>query len=292
MPSPFPGMDPFLERSGAWKRVHSCFPMATLEQVTPALPDGYYATPEVDIYIHEPRAEERRRAAELDAGVALSGGSFPGGPTAGGGAAVAARPVRRRLPSVYEETVRRVEVRTVDGDEVVTVIELLSPTNKLQHRDAYETKRYALLESPAHLVEIDLLRAGRPFPPAGPVTLEEGDGGLRPTGDRAAARHPGVGGDYLVMVSRAEDRPEVDLYPVALRGPLPVVPVPLRGGASVRLDLRRLLDDVWAVSRFEQTIYRFPPDPPLAPADAAWAADILRAAGLPLPPDFPPAAES
>ena len=161
-------------------------------------------------------------------------------------------------------------IRDADGEEVVAVIELLSPTNKVRHRDAYLQKRAVLLDSPAHLVEIDLLRQGRPLPPAD---------------DPAAGLPPG---GLVVTASRAEARPAVDLFAVPLRGPLPVIPVPLRRGEIVPFDLRAVQDRIYADSVYERSLYRRPPAPPLSPADAAWAAGVLVEAGVPLPPGFPP----
>ena len=261
MPSPFPGMDPFLERDMYWQDFHGSFPHNAKGLLTPNLPPGYFAQAETDVYIHEPSAEERRRLAKADAVVALTARS----PVPTGGAATATAPARRRLPDVFEERHRKIVIRDRYGEEIVTVIELLSPTNKIRHRDAYEQKRRALLDSPVHLVEIDLLRAGERMPVLDPPPC-----------------------DYLVSVSRAEDRPVVDLWPLSVRDPLPTFPVPLRDGLSVPFDLRLLMDRVWEVSAYEQRIYRHPPTPPLPPADAAWAAGVLTDAGIPPPPGFPP----
>ena len=67
------------------------------------------------------------------------------------------------------ERVRYLEVRDREGREVVTVIELLSPSNKRagDDRESYLAKRRELLRSPAHLVEIDLLRGWTPMPQEG-----------------------------------------------------------------------------------------------------------------------------
>ena len=78
------------------------------------------------------------------------------------------------------------------------------------------------------------------------------------------------------------------MWEVGQRDPLPVVPVPLRDGEWVPLDVRAALNSVYDQSRYARTIYRTPPDPPLPPADAAWAAGVLTDAGVPLPPGFPP----
>ena len=269
MLSPFPGMDPFLEGSGEWSDFHSCFPLAAKNLLAPQLPPGFVALAEKEVYIHEPTAEERGRLlGRTDGGVALAGGGSRR-PTSRGAAVAspAAPPLRCRLPDVFEETVKRVVLKDRGSREVVTVIELLSPVHKIRHRDAYEQKRRACLDSEAHLVEVDLLRAGRRIPLQDPPES-----------------------DYLVSVSRAEDRPVVDLWPFGVRDSMPTVPVPLRRGAFVMLDLRALLDAVWSVSDYEFLIYDAPPTPPLPARDAAWASEVLTDAGIPLPPGFPPPA--
>ena len=87
------------------------------------------------------------------------------------------------------------------------MIELLSPSNKRagDDREQYLAKRRELLRTPAHLVEIDLLRGWTPMPQEG-----------RPECD------------YSVMVSRAEKRRAADFWPIRLRDRLPVIPFPLR----------------------------------------------------------------
>ena len=264
MHSPFPGHDPFLERY--WKDYHASFGGFAKGVLNPGLPPDLFVGIETDVYIHELSAEERltglRRKIVGD-GVVHTSDPVPKAETA---TAVMTRPTAvGRLPGVEEEVTKKVVIRTIEGEEVVTVIELLSLTNKIRHRDAYLVKRAALLESPAHLVEIDLLRAGRRF------EIEDCPDS-----------------DYLVTVSAAGRRPEVDLFAFDLREALPILPIPLRDGKTVPLDLRLVMDRVYDASEYERRIYRRPPDPPLPPADAAWAAGVLTDAGLPLPPGYPP----
>ena len=89
-----------------------------------------------------------------------------------------------------------------------TYIGILSSVNKRpghQAHLAYQRKRRNLVYSEVHLLEIDLLRGGgrpplvRPVPPAA----------------------------YYVVLSRAERRPRVDVWPIQLSDCLPVLPVPL-----------------------------------------------------------------
>ena len=138
---------------------------------------------------------------------------------------------------------------------VVTVIEVLSRTNKLKGDDraAYLAKRNDLRRSDAHFIEIDLLRAGEPMP-------------LTNQPDAA----------YRVVLSRAEQRPEVFLWPLRLRDPLPQIPVPLRApDADVWLDLQAVLHRVYDLAGYAHYVYSSTPQPPLHPEDARWAQGLI-----------------
>jgi hypothetical protein len=86
---------------------------------------------------------------------------------------------------------RYLEIRTVPEQQVITVIEIVSPSNKLSRegREQYESKRLKVLGSLTHLVEIDLLRAGQPLPMKVPSR-----------------------NDYRILVSRSQHRPSVEPY--------------------------------------------------------------------------------
>jgi hypothetical protein len=149
------------------------------------------------------------------------------------------------------EHVRFLDVRDRQGRELVTVIELLSPSNKRagDDREAYLAKRRELLRSPAHLVEIDLLRGWTSMPQEG-----------RPECD------------YSVMVSRAEKRRAADFWPIPLRDRLPVIPIPLRHpDAAARVDLQEVLHRAYDGPGYEHFIYNGEPEPNLSASDVAWA---------------------
>jgi hypothetical protein len=162
--------------------------------------------------------------------------------------------------TVYlHESLSYLNVLDRESREVVTVVELLSPTNKRpgEHRAQYLAKRSAVRQSEAHLVEIDLLRGGLAMP---------------------AEERPGC--TYSVLVSRAGRRPHADFRPFGLRDPLPTVPVPLRTeDGDARLDVRAILDRVYDESGYEDFIYKNEPDPPLTSDDAAWARSYLPSPG-------------
>lgn len=176
-----------------------------------------------------------------------------------GGTAVVAAPVR--LATVMPTPIRHytVEIRDVAGRELVTAIEVLSPTNKRgKGRSEYLSKRRRLLLSDAHLIEIDLLRQGKRLPMQKPLPPAP----------------------YYILVSRAEERPIVDVWPIPLTARLPVVPVPLLpGDADVPLDLQLALTTVYDLCGYDLAVnYALPPEIPLPPPEAAWAEERLRSA--------------
>jgi hypothetical protein len=148
-----------------------------------------------------------------------------------------------------------IEIRDRQNRELVTMIELLSPSNKRYgpDHDQYVAKRTALMFSTASLVEIDLLRGGPRFP------LND----LPPS-------------DYCVAVYRKRDLPKVEAWPIGLRDPLPVIPIPLKGEfPDATLDLQALLHRVYDAAGYEDYIYESNPEPPLEGADLAWAQSIF-----------------
>ena len=280
MPSPFPGMDPFLERKDLWVEVHDLLIAAIRYQLIAHLPDGYEVRMQASFYLHEVPYDGRRLMAVADDAIVRPAAPFAQSGSGGATAVVgtAAQPTHRGvlLPHVFERKESFLEVRDAEGGQVVTVVELLSRANKMRHRNQYLAKRDAILHAPAHLFELDLLRAGRPH-----------DLGQTESGPIVAST------PYRCLKSRAATGPDhssrlAEIWQIGLRDHLPIVPVPLKGDESVPLDLRAALDRVFDESRYERSIYRRPPDPPLSPADADWAAGVLNAAGVPLPPEFPP----
>ncbi len=153
------------------------------------------------------------------------------------------------------------EIRDVADDRVVTVLDVLSPTNKLpgEGRWQYEQKRLTLLGTQTHLVEIDLLRVGVPMPMLG---------------------HDGTS-DYRIVVSRAERRPLADLLPFTVRQPIPAFRLPLQpGDDEPEVVLNEILHALYDRAGYDLRLdYERDPDPPLPPADAAWADELLGTAG-------------
>jgi hypothetical protein len=124
------------------------------------------------------------------------------------------------------ETIREpyLEVRDLRSNEqVVTVLEVLSPTNKRQGagRETYLAKREEILKTRANLVEVDLLRGGEKLPE---LRAEPGDY------------------DCSILVCRAATRPTSHLFMFNVRDPIEVFRLPLRAGEEEpAVDLRRSL---------------------------------------------------
>jgi hypothetical protein len=239
-------MNPFLEHPYHWTSFHNSFMVHAVETIAPQLGDNYFVKVEERLILHEVSAEERF-VGVADVGI-TSGGR---GTTAVVSARPDTAPVRLEFPAVDVEKQLYLEIRDRQGRQVVTVLELLSPSNKKGlDRVSYLKKRNQILSwRQTHWVEVDLTRGGdRPAPPDLPAC------------------------DYYALVSRTEERDDVAVFPIGLRDPLPVLPVPLRApDPDVCLDLKAVLDRTYDGGGFGRFIYTTTPDPPLDAADAEWA---------------------
>jgi hypothetical protein len=246
-------MNSYLEQDDAWHDFHESFIPLARELIGAQVGPGYIVKIEENIYIHERSAEERRLLGYGD--VSLSKLPAPATPSSSTG--VAPAPAHFWLPRVDLQRESYLEVRDKQNRRLVAVIELLSPTNKKrgEDRDQFVNKRQQLLRSQAHYVEIDMLRGWERMP-----FIEQG------------------GYDYYALVSRTPDRPRGDFWPIRLREPLPVIPVPLDAPhPDAALDLQAVLHRVYDSARYANYIYAGTPNPPLTPEDDAWARQFLPA---------------
>lgn len=254
MPSPFPGMNPYIEHEFYWQDFHQTFIPTARAALAAQLSPRYFVRVEQYVFIHELESEARRPLGRPDLFVKDAR------PVAGAAVAMTTEaPAYAYLPatSVDEEHHSYLSVRDREGDETITIIELLSPSNKNPGADRmdYLRKRREFFAAGLHLVEIDLLRAGPrlPFSDVPPC-------------------------DYLVSVSRANERPRVGLWPIGLRQRLPEIPIPLRPpDLDAELDLQEILNRVYDSAHYEPLLYRQSLQPPLIPEDAAWAQSIVSA---------------
>ena len=253
MPSPFPGMDPYLEGT-YWMTFHTQMIAEIARQLAPKLRPRYLAlTSERFVLDYPEDVAVATTSIYPDVGLAGSQPPSPAHPQGG----VATAPLR--LPTVIPSRVPHVtvEIRDTQNRRLVTAIEVLSPTNK--HGDGMEeylSKRHRLLLSTAHLMEIDLLRQGKRVPMQKPL--------------------PSV--PYFVFLTRSENKPFSDISPIIFQDPLPPVPVPLLAGdGDVTLNLQQALTTVYDLLSYDLSIdYSKPPVVPLPPEIAAWADEFLK----------------
>ena len=262
MPSPFPGMDPWLEQRGVFPGFHNRAIAYLSEALNAVLPRPYYADIATRVVIE---GDGEPGVREPDVGV------FHPDRTTGTGGVAVADPAEVRAVVVHvprdEITEWLVEVRSAEGgDRLVTCLEVLSPSNKSTDRAVYRRKQRQLIERRVNLVEVDLLRGG-PHSTAVPL---------------AQARQAAGPFDYHVCVYRPEEPEQFEVYPIRLPQRLPVVRVPLRPDAGpVSVDLQAVCDRAYDVGNYDRRLrYADPADPPLTPEQQAWADDILKAKGI------------
>lgn len=262
MVSPFPGMDPYLEQAIFWSEFHSRLIVAIADALAPSLLPQYYVAVETRTYMNG--TDEEVLVGIPDAVVlsTLVPSVTVKPETSSAGVATTVRPQSVILPMPLEVKERYLEIREAGSDAVITVVEVLSPTNKRQGegRRVYNAKRQAILGSASHLVEIDLLRA---YEPMAMHSME--------TGSTSTAR-------YRILVSRSEYRPRADLYEFMLRDPIPKFPLPLKdAGEQVMVDLQPLIKGIYERSGYEIRVdYQAPvPPPALSVEDQAWVNEVL-----------------
>ena len=258
MPSPFPGMNPYLENPDLWPEVHYRLITAIAIAIAPPLRPKYRVAIEKRTYFSE--GDQSVEVGIPDVSVVSQASSRST-------SSVATLPessdcITVTLPVPQEIREGFLEIREVATGRVVTVIELLSPTNKRsgKGRDAYEDKRRDVLSSPTHLVEIDLLRGGKPMQTIGQTPQT----------------------DYRILIGRREQRPHAQLYAFSVRQVIPKFALPLeREDPEPFVDLRTLLDEIYDQAGFDLVIdYTLDPIPPLRTSDKAWANTLLQEQGL------------
>ncbi len=263
MPSPFPGMDPYLEEPVRWPDVHHGIISELQSHLNRDIRPRYYVRIEVRVIrleIDDP-AQALFRISDLQ--VVTDRLDVPPRRRARAAVAAGVATAVEIDTTDYEFEVKqaRLKIHESDSKRLVTVLEVLSPTNKAtgsEARVSYLDKRQEAYEAGCHFVEIDLLRRGKPTFP------------------RGKACH------YAVHVSRAERRPLATVWRIDLPQRLPVVGVPLLAGdADAEVDLQAVLNSTYERGAYDaDTDYTLDPVPPLSPADARWADALLRKAGL------------
>ena len=261
MPSPFPGMDPYLE-GYLWPDVHQRLATEISRQLTPRLRPRYVArlavsmiqdrTPEAEIGIMYPDIEV----------VKSQTGLYPS-PISGSTVAVTETTVVISEPLIlprlkFEVRTVTVEIRDTAQNQLITTIEILSPVNKREPGlTDYRHKRERLEQAGVHLLEIDLIRRG-----IGPLSY-----------------YPHLPDtNYLIILTRAQSD-ALTVWPAALPEPLPVVAVPLREpDPDVPLALNNALQAIYDEAAYDLSIdYNQPPPPPqLSGEELAWLKERIQ----------------
>lgn len=256
MPSPFPGMDPYIEASREWPDFHSDLAGVIRANLNTTLQANYYATA-VTYTAYDVIEIAQRDAYSIAPDVSV----WRTNPSrlAPGAVAVIDPPMAQsQIPLEVEVRLANVEIRQTGTNKLVTAIEILSPVNKRSglQREKYLRKRQELFRSEVHVMEIDLLRGGKRSP------LEI----LPPVAP------------YYVTLGRANNRPCIDVWPIQLADRLPRLPVPLLSpDPDVVLDLGAIVREVYERGAYAKRIdYARPvPPPELSPEQQAWVAQLL-----------------
>jgi hypothetical protein len=249
MRSPFPGMDPYLEHPSLWPDVHNSLIAAIRDALAEKVAPDYYIRLERRAYFLRP--DDLEFIGRPDLGVISPGEPAPRIllPLAEAGVIEVEVPTRDEVGENF------LEVHDTISGKLITVLELLSPVNKLgRGRQEYEEKRDYILRSRTNLVEVDLLRAGEPMPVSKRIQS-----------------------DYRILVMRGSQRPRGQLYTFNLRQPIPSFSLPLLpGAAEPPVDLNVIVHQVYDRARFDLGLdYSQPPVPPLRAADVEWARDLI-----------------
>ncbi len=261
MPSPFPGMDPYLEGE-MWQEFHETLATTIRAQLIASLLPKYVALLAKRYVLDRPAlgilGMPEERTVYPDVHIVRPPGSEGGVAVLPAEAMLATAEVASHMAE--EVPLLSVEIRDVAERRLITLIEILSPANKRSngYRE-YAERRMELMQAQVHLLEIDILRGGARIQLAGDLPA----------------------GDYYVMLSRWQRRPFTQIWAVDLRNRLPVVPVPLLPpDPDVTLDVQAAVDACFALVPYERLLDYSgpPPGPSLDESRAAWVAERLRAA--------------
>ncbi len=253
--SPFPGMDPYLEAPRHWKQVHTQLIVEIQKFLAPKLRPNYYI--EIEELTHltvipPVNGDDNETRVGIPDGIILGSSGHQSTPMATAVKPITIVPLPVELPDPIEIKHRYLKVRRDKDNEVITLIELLSPVNKLDKRgrEKYLTKRLKILSHWTSLVEIDLLRAGEPMPMY--------------TNQRS---------DYRILIRQGWRGSRADLYLFNIPDPIPDFPIPLQKGDEMPLvSLNQILHDLYEVIGYGYRLnYKEkPPTPPVSAEMSAW----------------------
>ncbi len=225
MPSPFPGMDPYLEDERLWPGFQHHLVHALHQLLLPGLMDRYRA-----------RINQRHYVSEQ---------------------ALFTSVVRE------EHTEALVEIRQRADGRLVTLMEVVSPANKLSDagRQAYFARRRDARAAKANVVEIDLVLQGA-------ALVDYQREGL-------------PSWDYAVFVSRAAQPDRYEIFPATLPKRLPKFRLPLAADdRDTVIDLQAAFARAYDQGDFARHVdYGMDPATRLADENREWVRQRLREQG-------------
>jgi Uma2 family endonuclease len=260
--NPFPGMNPFMEQR--WHDAHHTLIGLIRSTLGQELPDNYSALAEEQVNVRG------GHSAAYYPDLSVIDDQWKRGlppvwtpPEIKGLGESVAQP---DIITVETPPERWVEVRHDDG-ELVTVIEVVSPTNRESGRSAFLAKRRDYLAAGVNVVEVDLLRGGRRLIDLDPAAYQ--------------SRYGHLGEHYTACAIRSTLPHRREIYASPLRQPLPVIRIPLRhADPDVPLDLQALVDEVYSTGRYWKLDYHQPLEPLPGADDLNWIQERLAASGL------------
>jgi Protein of unknown function (DUF4058) len=264
MPSPFPGMDPYLESPRYWQDFHGSFITYAREALQSQLPRRYRARISERLVLE---ATERVMIPDITV-VRHPVPRPPRTETPDATTAVASEADEPIIFAALMDDLREPYIEIIDraGQRVVTVIEVLSPINKRlgEGRNRYLEKQQEVLRGGTNIVEIDLLHEG-----AHTVVVP------RPNLERHEPFHS------LVCVWRAANPLYCEVYLVRLQSRLPRIRTPLLpGDPDVVLDIPAVFARCYDAARYDLDLdYTQLPPPTLSPPELAWLEGWLREQG-------------
>jgi hypothetical protein len=253
-------MDPYIEIMGLWEGFHAPLVTNCSQLLNQHLPEGYISQIETKVTMVTIDLPGNGRVPDVLIGREPDAPPFFRSTEGDEGGVATIEPITVPLAIGEEELRQRwIEIKSLPELELVTAIEILSPTNKRgAGRIEYLEKRASLIERPVNLVEIDLLLGGRPVPLGKPLPPHH----------------------YSAIVARSTFRPDAQVYTWTVRHRLPALPIPLRSpDADVLLDLGAAFELTYRLGRFSRIVRHGSPLPenvPLSSADRAWAESLGR----------------
>jgi hypothetical protein len=253
-------MDPYLESPEFWPDFHATFIPCWREAIADRLPDSYEASLDERVVLVEsppPPAWESANEKHVLPDIAISRKSPSNITETGAKSTAVLEPVT--IPLVIDPEETEIYIKILHGPDrsLVTVIELFSPSNKVDLGFGdYHSKRSSLLRQSVNLVELDLLIGGR----------------------RVQTTRPLPPGDYYAFVARTDRYPNADVYAWTIRDRLPAIRIPLKSpDPDLLLDLAPVFETAFSRGRYLRRLrYGSVPAIPRSPEVLNWCLNLAQ----------------